>query len=324
MQNPVPIPVAENKRPLFMVAPGVEGLQVIMVNVYFISHTAETGNKWFLVDAGLGRCAGRIKKTAIYLFGAHAKPAGILLTHGHFDHIGALAELAEEWDVPVYAHPLEMPYLTGRSSYPPPDPTVGGGAMALMAGIYPKKSINLGGRVQPFPSDGTIPGLPEWQVLHTPGHTAGHVSFFRESDRTLIVGDAFTTVKQESFLAVLRQKKEMHGPPAYFTSDWQAAQRSVEQLASLKPAVAACGHGKPMEGNELHEKLDELAHHFREVAIPRHGRYIDQPAHADENGVVDVPPPVTDPVMSQIGKIGIAALAGLALATWGKKMMMKR
>lgn len=54
MQNPVPIPVIESIRPLFAVAPGVAGLQVIMVNVFFISHTDETGTKWFLVDAGLG------------------------------------------------------------------------------------------------------------------------------------------------------------------------------------------------------------------------------------------------------------------------------
>lgn len=323
MQNLVPIPVVKNNTPLFMVAPGVEGLQVIMVNVYFISHTDETGTKWFLVDAGLGQCAGRIKKAAIYLFGAHTKPAAILLTHGHFDHIGALADLAQEWDVPVYAHPLEMPYLTGRSNYPPPDPTVGGGAMALMAGIYPKKPIDLGGRVRPFPSDGTIPGLPGWQVLHTPGHTAGHVSFFRESDRTLIVGDAFVTVKQESFLAVLQQKKEIHGPPAYFTSDWQAAERSVGQLAALKPVVAACGHGKPMGGSELDESLTYLAMHFRERAVPKQGRYIHHPAQANENGVIDVPPPVAKPLVNA-GKIGMAALAGLGLGFWGKKMFMKR
>lgn len=294
-----------------------------MVNVFFISHTDETGTKWFLVDAGLGQCAGRIKKAAREHFGEYGKISGILLTHGHFDHVGALTDLANEWDVPVYAHPLERPYLTGRSSYPPPDPTVGGGALAFMAGMYPKEPVNLGERVQAFPSDGTIPGLPGWQVLHTPGHTAGHVSFFRGSDRTLIVGDAFVTIKQESLLAVLRQKKEIHGPPAYFTSDWQAAQRSVEKLASLNPAVAACGHGMPMEGHELHEALDELAHHFRERAVPRHGRYINQPAHTNENGVVDLPPPVADPLIN-VGKIGIAALGGMALGTLGKRMFTKR
>src|SRR5690606_10765432 len=143
MQNQIPLPVIKNKVPLFRVAPGVEGLQVIMVNLYFISHTDEAGTRWFLVDAGMGQSAGRIKKAAAHLFGADSKPSAILLTHGHFDHVGALADLSEEWDVPVYAHALEMPYLTGRFSYPPPDPTVGGGLMALMADVYPKKPIDI-------------------------------------------------------------------------------------------------------------------------------------------------------------------------------------
>lgn len=319
MQNVLPLPVIDNKTPLIDVAPGVLGLQIIMVNVYFIQKMDEPGNKWFLVDAGLGRCAGRIKKAAEGHFGKNPKPAGILLTHGHFDHIGALADLANEWDVPVYAHPLEMPYLTGRSDYPPPDPTVGGGAMALMAGIYPKKPIDLGERVLPFPADGSISGLPDWEVVHTPGHTAGHVSFFRESDGTLIAGDAFVTVKQESLLAVLTQKKEMHGPPAYFTSDWRAAKQSVEKLASLNPSVAACGHGKPMKGVELKQELHRLANNFQELAVPKQGRYVNQPAQTNENGVTSLPPRVADPLLRSLGKFGLAALAGLALISWFRK-----
>src|SRR5919107_1012291 len=60
-----------------------------------------------------------------------ARPAAVVLTHGHFDHVGSLEALLEAWDVPIYAHPLERPYLTGVSPYPPPDPLVGGGMMAF-------------------------------------------------------------------------------------------------------------------------------------------------------------------------------------------------
>ncbi len=319
MKNPVPIPITRKHTPLFDVAQGVTGLQVMMVNVYFISYGDETGRPWFLVDAGLGQCAKRIRKAAETLFGKHTRPAGILLTHGHFDHIGALSDLLKIWFVPIYAHPLELPYLTGRSAYPPPDPTVGGGALALMAGLYPKKPINLGERVQPFPADGTIPGLPGWQVLHTPGHTPGHVSFYRESDGTLLAGDAITTVKQASLSAVLSQKKEIHGPPAYYTSDWQAAQQSVSQLAALQPTVVASGHGQPMQGESLPAKLSALSRHFQEWAVPKHGRYVDQPARADENGVVDIPPPLSDPLYN-FRTILLVALGGIALALLGKKM----
>jgi glyoxylase-like metal-dependent hydrolase (beta-lactamase superfamily II) len=69
---------------------------------------------WVLVDAGLPGSAGTIRRHAAEIFGSEARPAAIILTHGHFDHVGALLTLATEWDVPVYAHPLELPYLTGR------------------------------------------------------------------------------------------------------------------------------------------------------------------------------------------------------------------
>lgn len=324
MENPFPLPVNQSRIPICWVAKDVAGLQIIMVNVYFISQTKEGQTTWFLVDAGLGQCAQRIKKAADFLFGPDTKPAGILLTHGHFDHIGGLAKLAREWDVPVYAHALEMPYLTGRSSYPPPDPTVGGGAMAALAGLYPKKPIDLGNVLLPFPIDGSIPGLEEWKVIHTPGHTPGHVSFFRESDKTLIAGDAFVTVKQESFTAVLKQTKEVHGPPAYFTSDWLAAEHSVGELALLQPEVAACGHGKPMVGKELQEQLAYLSKHFSEVAVPKHGRYVNHPAQANESGVTEVPPAPVPSIATQLGAAGLAALAGFGLTAWGMKIFNNR
>jgi glyoxylase-like metal-dependent hydrolase (beta-lactamase superfamily II) len=106
-----------------------------------------------------------------------------------------------------------MPYLTGRSKYPPPDPAVRGGALAMMAPLCPRGPIDVSDRLHSLPEDGTVPGLSGWRWIHTPGHTAGHVSFFREEDRILIVGDAFVTTRQESFSAVLRQRPELHGPP---------------------------------------------------------------------------------------------------------------
>src|SRR5688500_3268348 len=109
----------------FNVAPGVWGMKDTFVNVYMIHNP--TDNKWVLVDAGLKWSAPKIRKMAEHIFWPDVKPSSIILTHGHFDHVGSVAKLAEEWEVPVYAHRLERTYLNGTCSYPPPDPSVGGG-----------------------------------------------------------------------------------------------------------------------------------------------------------------------------------------------------
>lgn len=252
------------------VTPDVIRLRYLFVNVYFIGNE----NRWVLVDAGLQGCADDIVKAAEDRFGEGTMPGAIILTHGHFDHVGAFPELWEQWPVPIHAHPLEMPHLTGKADYPEPDPTVGKGVMALMSFAYPNKANDFGARVQSLPEDGSVPELPGWRWIHTPGHTDGHISLFRESDRLLIAGDAFVTVEQESLYAVSRQKQEVHGPPACFTPDWKAARASVEALASLNPTIAATGHGTPMKGDELRQGLQTLIAQFDDIAVPDKGRYV--------------------------------------------------
>jgi len=265
-------------------------LRTAIVNVFFSGLPGAGDRNWVLIDAGMPGYAGAIADAAARRFGPNARPSAIVMTHGHFDHVGALRELAEAWDAPIFAHELELPYLTGRSAYPPPDPTVGGGLMAALSWMYPRGPIDLGGRVHALPGDGSVPFMPGWRWIHTPGHTAGHVSFFRDGDKTLIVGDAFVATKQESALAVLEQRKEIHGPPAYFTSDWAAARRSIEALSALNPEIAATGHGLPIRGQELRDGLAHLLRDFDEVAYPAHGRYALRPAVADASGVISVPP----------------------------------
>src|SRR3954467_8923245 len=87
-------------------------LRVMIVNVAFVGRPGDP-NDWVLVDAGLHGSAGKIRAAAEQRFGVGCRPKAIVLTHGHFDHVGALRTLADEWDVPVYAHELEFPYLTG-------------------------------------------------------------------------------------------------------------------------------------------------------------------------------------------------------------------
>lgn len=296
----------------FQVAPNVWGMKDVFVNLYMVRST--DSDKWFLIDAGLKTSYSKIKKMAAALFG-DKRPEAIVLTHGHFDHIGSLRKLLNAWKVPVYAHYLELPYLTGKSSYPPPDPTVGGGLMAYMAALYPAGAINLEAHVSALPENGEVPGFKEWRYLHTPGHTFGHISLFRDDDKVLIAGDAFvTTINESAMQSLILQTKKVSRPPAYFTPDWQAANDSVKKLLLLAPEVAATGHGKPMYGKEMRKQLHHLHEHFYDEFVPRHGRYVYEAAVADASGVLYVPPPAYNPYTKWI-IIGGAALITAAVVS---------
>jgi len=273
---------------MFTVAPGVWGRKDVFVNFYIIQDLQD--DQWVLVDTGLRWSAAKIKEMAAYLFGENTKPKAILLTHGHFDHVGSVEKLADEWEVPVFAHHLEIPYLTGESDYPPPDPTVGGGLMATMSFLYPKSPINIWRHIKVLPPNGKIPVLNDWRYVETPGHAPGHISLFRDSDSVLVAGDAFVTTRQESVVSVMMQSKIISGPPKYFTPDWVAARDSVNKLVDLRPKTASTGHGQPMRGKELETALIELKENFYKKSIPEQGRYIPTPAVMNDNGVVSLPP----------------------------------
>jgi glyoxylase-like metal-dependent hydrolase (beta-lactamase superfamily II) len=248
--------------------------RLAIVNVMLVG---PRNGQWVLIDSGMPGSAGVITKSAEGRFGAASRPQAIILTHGHFDHVGALEKIADRWDVPIYAHQAEIPFLNGTSAYPPPDPSVGGGLLARLSPLFPRGPYNFCQRLQLLPADGSIPSMPGWRWIHTPGHTPGHISLWRESDRTLIAGDAFITTRQESAYAAIMQKPEMHGPPKYFTPDWDSARTSVQRLAELEPQLVVTGHGPAMAGQQMRDALHLLARDFDQIAMPRKGKYVEHP-----------------------------------------------
>ena len=289
---------AEKQKFYFHVAPNVWGMKDIFVNVYIVKD--DDSDKWVLIDTGLKSSGKKIKKMASDIFGeGNAVPKAIILTHGHFDHVGSVQALAEEWHVPVYAHYLEMPYLTGKSSYPPCDPTVGGGLMSDLSFLYSMKPIDISSFVAGLPEDNSVPFLAKWKWIHTPGHAPGHISLYREEDKTMIVGDAFITTKGESAFNTLLQIKKVSRPPAYGTTDWFAAYESVKKLLLMQPEVVATGHGKPMYGTEMLKQLVDLVEHFAD-ALPKQGRYVGNPAVQDASGVEYLPPAYQNPYRKAI------------------------
>lgn len=255
------------------IAPDIAYRQLAIVNVVFYGPPGAGDGNWVLIDAGVFGSGPAIRNAARSRFGQNGRPACIVLTHGHFDHVGLLETLSNEWDVPVYAHPLEHPYLNGTHSYPPPAPEVGGGLLARLSPLFPTSPVNVSARLRSLPPDHSVPFMPDFRWIHTPGHAPGHVSLWRERDRLLIAGDAIVTTAQESIYAAVTQKPEMHGPPMYFTPDWSAARESVRAIDALRPETVVTGHGAAMHGDEMRAALAELARNFDEIAVPKGSRY---------------------------------------------------
>jgi len=302
------------------VAPDVARLRIAIVNVYLVGPRRATASRstseWVLVDAGLPHGAAEILSVAAERFGVESRPTAIVLTHGHFDHVGALEALLAVWDVPVYAHVAELPFLTGRRNFPPPDPTVGAAVLARVAPPDASKGVAVG-RIRALPANGSIPGMPAWRWIHTPGHSPGHVSLFRSSDRLLLAGDAIATTDQSSIYSGVVQRRELAGPPAYFTIDWDKAESSVSALASLKPAVLAAGHGEPMSHATLAADVATLARHFRLRTRPIHGRYAVQPALLDDELSAL-------PVSARSSRVRWGTLSGVAAATFAGTWLYRR
>lgn len=275
---------------LYIVAPDLSYQRLAIVNVLFYGPPNAGDREWVLIDAGISGMASQIVEAAEQRFGANSRPAAIILTHGHTDHVGSLKSLAEKWEPVIYAHKLEQPYLDGRSEYPPPDTKVGGGLMSSFSRFFSKGPFDFSQWLQTLPEDGRVPFMDGWRWIHTPGHTPGHVSLWRDSDRMLIAGDAFVTTRQESALAAVVQLPEIHGPPMYYTPDWESARTSVQTLAALEPELVVTGHGPAMRGPEMRRGLHILANDFDRIAVPAKGRYVGDPAQADESGVTYVPP----------------------------------
>lgn len=99
----------------------------------------------------------------------------VLLTHGHFDHIGGAGEVAARTGAPIMIHSLDVPLLE--------NPVLNGSAIfgGSLPRILPDVLLSGGERIA-F-------GECELTVLHTPGHSPGGVSFYSEKYRTVFGGD---------------------------------------------------------------------------------------------------------------------------------------
>ena len=175
-----------------------------------------------LVDAGLKVHAKKIlRELAGRDIRAHA------LTHAHQDHAGGTKAVAQALGIPVWAGADDADAMAAGLSV-----TSGGLATAL---------AKVGGRFPARPLDRALREGDElaagFVVLDVPGHSPGHVAYWRASDRTLIAGDVFFNMN------ILTTAPGLRMPPDLFTVDVAQNRRSARRLAELDPVVAGFGHG---------------------------------------------------------------------------------
>ncbi len=169
----------------------------------------------------------------------------VLITHAHFDHVGGAAILLDRKRVKVYAHPDDAPAIKGAIVKEPLIRRVG---RYLCSMWFPYRPLEV---LVPLQQGQTLRALPQWQVLHTPGHTAGSLSLFQPTEKILICGDALANRGDKLSLS-----------PSLYNDDHAAALSSARRLSALDCDVLCCGHGPVIRaGGAL--KLQKLVESLR-------------------------------------------------------------
>lgn len=194
------------------------------INIYLVDDV--------LIDAGTRQAERRIfKQIAGRQVSLHA------LTHAHPDHQGCSHVVCERLGIPLWCGADDVP------------------AVETPGGVFNPKAPGWLNRAEqrwwtgpPHPVAKALREGDEvagFTVLDVPGHSRGHVAFWRESDRVLILGDVINNVN------VLTGRPGLNEPPAMFTPDPARNRASARRLAALRPALACFGHGAPLRDPDM-------------------------------------------------------------------------
>lgn len=203
------------------IAPDVYQISVMprqAINTYLIGDV--------LVDSGSRQSFKKIAKAL-----KNRKISGHTLTHAHPDHQGSSKQVCETYNIPLWCGSKD--------------------AVAMETGDYegfiPKNAISnfvdKRFRGPEHPVDRALEEGDEvagFTVIDVPGHSPGHVAYWREKDRVLILGDVLRNMNYATTLAQLAE------PPKVFTPDPALNRKSILKIAELKPKLITFGHGAPL------------------------------------------------------------------------------
>ena len=213
------------------IIPGVFCLDLGVSNCYFILEEDEIT----MIDAGVKRSFDWINSFLRSLDQSLEHLTRILLTHADLDHVGAASALKQNSDVKVYASRIAADALAvGRSSR-----RVKMGIFTPLFSWFERQGGAMKVAVDEILSPGDVlPVLGGLEVLETPGHTPGHISFYAREHKLLFAGDSVST--QEDAVLYNRMKS--------FNWDNDLMQTSVHQQEALKPEIVCSGHGPVVFG----------------------------------------------------------------------------
>jgi glyoxylase-like metal-dependent hydrolase (beta-lactamase superfamily II) len=219
---------------------------LLLANVFFI----EDDGQLVLVDAGMRGDAGAILRAAGRLGWPGRSLREIVITHGDIDHLGAAGQLAETTGAAVIAHRAELPLIAARGYRPLASHSrIARLARPLSHPMMRAMCSRVPIHVARVVEDGDeLAG--GFRVVHTPGHTPGHIALYHPLKRALLAGDALSNLVG------------VHGPTGLFTPDMPLARASMRRLAELDVEVAGFGHGPPLQhdaGAQIRKYLDSLA-----------------------------------------------------------------
>ena len=210
---------------------GVKG-----ANVYLV-----TGSQLLLIDTGL---PGQEHRICNYLNSIGIEPTalkGIVLTHYDVDHVGSAFRMQQLAKCTIYAHSLEIPYILGQVNRP--------GVKRWLPMVTRPLYGKLISPTELHPLTGSE--LEDWEIIHTPGHTPGHIILYRNG--VAIVGDLF-------------QGGEIRLAPSYFTWDTDKLRESAQTVIEYPLRWILPGHGPATPAsNRWLEKLQNSIRRIKRV-----------------------------------------------------------